>query len=231
MRRADRLFQIVQALRRRKVTTAAQLAARLEVSERTIYRDVLDLTASGVPIEGEAGVGYRLGKDFELPPVMLSVSEVEALMLGARMVTAFADKDLSRAAESLVDKVRAILPPRERERMDSTALHSLSFSVKEEDRIRFGEVRRAVDERRKLEFAYRDRQGEASRRLVRPLGLYFWGNAWTTAAWCELRQSFRNFRVDRMAELVVREETFVIAPPITLEDFVAAMQDVERPRR
>lgn len=146
------------------------------------------------------------------------------------MVATFADPGLAQAALSLVDKVRAVLPPKERERLDATALHSLSFRVKAEDRERFGHVRRAVDERRKLELAYVDQQGGSSRRTIRPLGLYFWGDAWTAAAWCELRQGFRNFRVDRMEGLVVMDERFELKPPITLEDFVAAMQDEERRR-
>lgn len=231
MRRADRLFQLVQALRRQQVTTAAQLARRLEVSERTVYRDIQDLSASGVPIEGEAGVGYRLGRDFELPPVMLTVAEVEALVLGARMVGAFADPALARAAASLVDKVRAVLPPKERERVDATALYSPTFHVTDAERARFGEVRAAVDGHAKLRFGYRDERGQVTERVVRPLGLYFWGNAWTVGAWCELREGHRSFRLDRMEALTVLDERFALTPPVTLADFLAAIEANERRAR
>lgn len=223
MRRADRLFQIVSLLRRRRFVTAAWLAQRLEVSERTIYRDVRDLTGSGVPIEGEAGVGYRLGKDFDLPPMMFNVDEIEALVLGARMVETWADDDLRRAARSVLDKTEAVLPPKLRSRVRDTALFARSFRVGEDARAVLGPVRRAVNERRKLALRYRDADGEHSARVVRPLGLYFWGTTWSLGAWCELRADFRNFRLDRIDTLDILDEPFELAPPVTLDDYVAAM--------
>src|SRR5437899_1479879 len=111
MRRADRLFQIVQRLRRRGVTTAAQLAQALEVSERTVYRDVRDLQLSGVPILGEAGVGYALPRGFDLPPLMFTEEELEALVVGARMVQAWGDQKLARAAEDALSKIETVVPP------------------------------------------------------------------------------------------------------------------------
>lgn len=230
MRRADRLFQIVSLLRRRRFVTAAGLAERLEVSERTIYRDVRDLIGSGVPIEGEAGVGYRLGKDFELPPMMFNVEEIQALVLGARMVETWGDDDLRQAARSVLDKTEAVLPPKQRPRIRDTALFSLSFRVPEEVRTRLGPIRRAVHERRKLELRYVDGEGQASARRVRPLGLYFWGTTWTLGAWCELREDFRNFRLDRVEALELLDDRFEHEPPVTLEDYVAAMSgDDESP--
>ena len=144
MRRADRLFQIVQLLRRRHLTTASQLAERLEVSERTVYRDVRDLSRSGVPVLGEAGVGYRLGRDFEIPPMMFSVDEIQALVLGARMVESWGDEGLRSAARAVLTKVEAVLPPSKRHRLNDTALFSLSFRLSTEVRANVGTLRCAV---------------------------------------------------------------------------------------
>jgi predicted DNA-binding transcriptional regulator YafY len=225
MRRADRLFQIVQQLRHERLVTAAKLARHLEVSERTIYRDIADLIGAGVPIEGEAGVGYRVGKGFELPPLMFDHAEVQALVLGARMVEGWADEDLRRAARSVLAKVEAVLPSSRRKMVQDTALYALSFHVPEEARERLGPLRRAIDERHKVSFDYEDRQGRSSGRVVRPLGLFFWGATWTLGAYCELRQDHRSFRLDRIVNLAVTEDAFEHVSPVTLEDFVAAQRD------
>lgn len=224
MRRADRLFHIVQVLRRRRTTTAAQLADELEVSERTVYRDVRDLVANGVPIEGEAGVGYRLGRGFELPPLAFGREEVDALVLGMRMVAQWGDRDLGRSAKSILAKVDAVMPEAERARLASTALFALSFRVEDEVRRVLRSCRRAVDERRTLAFAYRDRGGAATRRTVRPLGLFFWGQSWTLGAYCELRAGFRNFRLDRMQAVRLGRDRFELRSPVTLEDYLAEMR-------
>jgi len=223
MRRADRLFQIVQILQHRRVTTAARIAERLQVSERTVYRDIRDLSLSGVPIQGEAGVGYRLGKDFELPPLMFTVNEIQALVLGARMVESWADEELQHAAQSVLEKVEAALPERERGRIHSTALFSLSFRVPDQLRQRLGALRGCIDGHHRVSMRYEDRAGQTTRRTVRPLGLYFWGSTWSLGAWCELREDFRNFRLDRIATLRPLESTFVLEPPVTLRDYVRAM--------
>jgi predicted DNA-binding transcriptional regulator YafY len=224
MRRADRLFQIIQMLRHRRLTTAAQLAERLEVSERTIYRDMSDLSRSGVPVEGEAGVGYRLGKDFDLPPLMFDANEIQALVLGARMVEGWADDELRKAAASALEKVEAALPEPRRARLRETALFALAFRVPEDAREHLGLVRRAVELRRVVEVDYVDPTGRATTRRVRPLGLYFWGSTWTLGAWCELRENFRNFRVDRIARAELLDEVFELRNPVTLEAYVEAMQ-------
>jgi predicted DNA-binding transcriptional regulator YafY len=227
MRRADRLFQIVSLLRRRRFVTAAWLGERLEVSERTIYRDISDLARSGVPIEGAAGVGYRLGKDFELPPLMFNVEEIQALVLGARMVESWADDDLRMAARSVLDKVEAVLPPGSRAHLHETALFCLSLRMPDATRLLLGQLRRGIETRRKLALSYRDAGDRLSERVVRPLALYFWGPTWTLGAWCELRTDFRNFRVDRIDGLTLADETFELQPPVTLEDFIRAMQSEE----
>lgn len=223
MRRADRLFQIVQILQHRRLTTAAHIARRLEVSERTIYRDIRDLSRSGVPIEGEAGVGYRLGKEFELPPLMFSLEEIDALVLGARMVESWGDASLHRAAQSALEKITAALPAKERGRVQATALFSLSFHVPEAMLRHLGPLRHCIDERRKVELAYRDHEGQATDRVVRPLGLFFWGSRWTLGAWCELRTDYRNFRLDRIETARALDTTFALESPITLEDYARAM--------
>jgi predicted DNA-binding transcriptional regulator YafY len=219
MRRADRLFKIVQRLRRRGVTTAAQLAEALEVSERTVYRDVRDLTLSGVPIRGEAGVGYALPTDFDLPPLMFDADEIEALVLGSRLVSSWADKDLARAAESVLAKVEAVLPERLRGRIADSALFALNFHKREEQGDALSVLRTAIRAQRKVSFSYRDGKQEASERIVRPLGLFYWGGVWTLGAWCELRVDFRNFRLDRMAKPEMLAATFVPEPGRGLQDF------------
>ena len=199
MRRADRLFRLVQVLRARRFATARSLAAALEVSERTVYRDVRDLSLSGVPIEGEAGVGYALRRDFDLPPLMFDYDEIEALTAGARMVQAWSSPTLARAAQAALDKIAAALPAEKRIAMERTRLYAPSFHVDRELGKVLDTMREAIVGRRRLSFDYRDKDGVGSERSVRPLGLYFWGERWTLAAWCETRADFRNFRLDRVA--------------------------------
>jgi predicted DNA-binding transcriptional regulator YafY len=225
MRRADRLFQIIQVLRRRHVTTAARLAEELEVSERTIYRDVRDLIGSGVPIEGEAGVGYMLRRGFDLPPLMFSRSEIEAMVLGARFVTSWADPGLARAAEDALARVEAVLPDALKQRLNATPLFAPGFHIHPEIMRELASIRTAIDERRKLRLGYTRKDGEASDRVVRPLGLFFWGITWSMVGWCELRDDFRSFRLDRMRELQVLRETFRDEPGRTIEDFQRLMRE------
>jgi predicted DNA-binding transcriptional regulator YafY len=226
VRRADRLFRLVQRLRRRggEVTTAAQLAESLEVSERTVYRDVRDLILSGVPIRGEAGVGYALGKEFDLPPLMFDEDEIEALVLGSRIVSSWADAALAGAAQSVLSKVEAVLPERLRGRIAATATFALNFRGRRQGTGQLSLLRTAIRTRRKVALGYRDGKQAESRRHVRPLGLFYWSNAWSLGAWCELRQDFRNFRLDRIAAIELTEEAFAPEPGRTLEDFFAAMR-------
>ncbi|AUX45531.1 DeoR family transcriptional regulator [Sorangium cellulosum] len=219
MRRADRLFQIVQQLRRRRVTTAARLAEELEVSERTIYRDIRDLIASGVPIEGEAGVGYALPRGFDLPPLMFQDDEIEALVLGARMVASWSDPSLVRAAERALARIEAALPERLRPKVAESALFAPSFHVPEGATAHLAALRAAVSERRKLRFGYTRADGARSTRTVHPLGLFFWGTGWSLAAWCELRAEFRGFRLDRIHDLETLDARFEETPGQTLRDF------------
>ncbi|HZR30154.1 MAG TPA: YafY family protein [Terriglobales bacterium] len=228
MRRADRLFQIVQHLRGRRLTTAAQLAGWLLVSERTIYRDMQDLSLSGVPIEGEAGVGYRLGKGFDLPPIMFTLDEVEALVTGARMVEAWGGPSMAHHARSAIAKITSALPHSRREEVERTRLFAPSFHVRAEVAAGLETIRQAILGQQKIEMQYLDSAQRPSRRVVHPLGVYFWGSSWTLAAWCESRQDFRNFRLDRMQALEMLKEQFQNAPGRQLEDFLRKMQDSQQ---
>jgi predicted DNA-binding transcriptional regulator YafY len=224
MRRADRLFQIVQHLRGRRLTTARQLADKLAVSERTVYRDIRDLTLSGVPIEGEAGVGYILHRGFDIPPLMFDRDEIEALVLGARMVQAWGGVQLAASAREALVKIEAALPADLKREIDRSRLFALDLKVGAELQAALDPLRQAINEQRKLTCAYQRENGDASRRVLQPLGLYFWGAIWTLAAWCELRQDFRNFRVDRMSEIRLLEENFATLPGRTLQDFLRKMR-------
>lgn len=219
MRRADRLFQVIQLLRRRNVATAAWLARELEVSERTVYRDIRDLMHSGVPIEGEAGVGYILRRGFDLPPLMFSEAEIEAMVLGARVVTSWGDAGLAKAAAEALARVEAVLPDRLKARLTGTPLYAPGFHVPPQVVAALSEIRAAIDSRRKVRISYTDGDGAETARTLRPLGLFFWGNGWSLTAWCELRDDFRNFRLERIVTLATLAERFTDEPGRTIADY------------
>lgn len=220
MRRADRLFELVQLIRGRRLSTAAFLAERLEVSLRTVYRDVADLMAQGVPIEGEAGVGYRLGTGYDLPPLMFSTDEAKALVAAVRLARPRLDGELARAADGALSKIIAVLPAAARAAAESLPIYAPSWGDTDPVRQRLERLRGAIEMRRKILMAYRDEQGRDSRRTIRPLGCFFWGAVWTLGAWCEHRHDFRSFRVDRIAELQMLDEPFRDEPGKTLTDMM-----------
>lgn len=220
MRRADRLFQIIQFLRTRRVTTASWLAERLEVSERTIYRDVKDLILSGVNIEGEAGIGYVVRPGFDLPPLMFSEEEIKALTLGARIVESWADPSLATAAQSALSKIETVLPDNLKDNPENTTLFAPMTQIRPEIALKMAEVRAATDSKRKLQIRYTDAKYQLSERIIWPLGLFFWGAVWTIGAWCELRQAFRVFRLDRIQELTLIEVNYPIEKGKTLQDLI-----------
>ncbi len=219
MRRADRLFQIVQILRRDRLSTAAKLAGELGISTRTLYRDVADLQASGVPIEGEAGAGYRLPRHFDLPPLMFTVDEAEALFLGLRIASAWADPALAAAAATARRKLESGLTEGLKRALRGSVLEAPGFHVPEALKAPLGDLRRAVRERLRLKVDYEDKEGRASSRVLRPLGLHFWGGTWTLAAWCETRGDFRTFRVDRLKTWII-EGAFPVEPGRELVDYL-----------
>jgi predicted DNA-binding transcriptional regulator YafY len=237
VRRADRLFEIIQFMRRKELVRARDLSEALEVSERTIYRDIQDLVASGVPIEGEAGVGYVLKAGFDLPPLMFKEQEIEALVLGARIVESWADAELSAAASDVIAKVEAVIPERLRGYMANTALLAPAHHYMEPVTFNMAELRRAVRSHLKVHFNYRNAIAEDSQRTVRPLCIAYFGPVWLLSAWCELRQDFRTFRLDRIENFEVRTDRFPPEPGKTLHDFLkrdqtwtrrsGAVQDVE----
>jgi predicted DNA-binding transcriptional regulator YafY len=220
MRRADRLFEIIQLLRRQKLVRACDLAEKLEVSERTVYRDMRDLMASRVPIEGEAGVGYALRQGFDLPPLMFDESEIEALVLGARIIESWTDAKLADAAGNVIAKVEAVIPERLRQHMAETALLAPTGHFAHPISIDPSALRLALRRRLKVYFHYQDGEERASTRTVRPLALSFYGPAWLLVSWCELRQDFRSFRLDRMAGLEVLDERFRPERGKTIQDFL-----------
>lgn len=220
MRRADRLFQTIQLLRLRRVVTAKALAKELGVSERTVYRDIRDLVISGVPIEGEAGVGYLLRHGFDLPPLMFTEPEVEALVLGIRVVSSWGDESLGRAARDALGRVEAALPDRLRARLDATRMYVPAFQVSPATVARLGDLRAAIEAHRKVDFEYAAEDGGITSRTIRPVGLFFWGSAWTVAGWCELRDDFRSFRLDRILDATITAQTFEEEPGRTLADFI-----------
>ena len=224
MRRADRLFALVQRIRSRRLSTAAQLAQALEVSLRTVYRDIADLQASGVPIEGQAGVGYRMGAGYTLPPLMFNADEAQALVAAVRMAQPRMDAAMAADAEAALGRILAVLPPAARAAADSLALFAPDAGLPDDQRQRLLQLRQAVLGRQRLQLRYADGQGQPSTRVVWPLGCFFWGQVWTLAAWCELRQDFRSFRIDRMAEVRVLPGPFPQQPGRTLADLLRAVR-------
>ena len=208
MRRADRLFEIIQRLRRRGVVTAHVLAEHFQVSERTIYRDIQDLIASQVPIEGAAGVGYSLRKGYDLPPLMFSESELQALVFGARMVQNWSDEELGRVADAALAKIESVLPTHLQRLVEDRSLWAPSDVRRLPVGFDVGRLRDAIRTRRKIRFRYLDEKGAETRRKVRPLTLWFYPPTWLAGSWCELRDDFRFFRLDRMHDVEFLGEVF-----------------------
>jgi predicted DNA-binding transcriptional regulator YafY len=234
MRRADRLFRIVRILRGSRLQTARTIAQKLEVSERTIYRDVRDLQLSGMPIEGEAGVGYTLRRDLDLPPLMFTRDELTALVLGARLVRAWGGAASMAAADQALQRIEGVLPAELRERIDAILMYAPGSRMPQILRERLDLLHEACLDRRVLAFGYTREDGAGSRREVRPLALYFWSGVWTLATWCELRKDFRMFRIDRMQEVEVLAREFVQKKGQRLEDYlrqVAKERPEEFPKR
>jgi predicted DNA-binding transcriptional regulator YafY len=209
MRRADRLFDILQALRvATRPMTAAAIAERLEVTVRTVYRDIATLQARRIPIEGAAGIGYVLRRGFELPPLMFTDDEIDAIAVGARLVRRLRDPGLERAAASVLAKVATVLPESVRSGVAAAPFFVSDGSAEAPAGIDLAALRQAIRDTRKLRIAYRDAEARETERIVWPVAMAYYVDVTLLGAWCELREDFRNFRVERITASSVLEERF-----------------------
>lgn len=222
IRRSDRLFDLIQILRDGALHTAKELAEQVEVSERTIWRDMATLKASGVPVEGERGVGYMITAPITLPPMNLTMGELEALHLAVAILGEASDPDLAQSAKTLAAKIDAVLP-------ENTgppnagwgmAVHPYAFADARAGFRHMPLLREAVRQKKVLRITYLSLSGETSTRLVHPLQLDFWGRVWTMGAWCDTRHDFRVFRVDRIESVIDTGAQFRDVPGQTLADFL-----------
>lgn len=224
MRRADRLFRITEYLKaRRGVVKAQELSNVLEVSLRTIYRDIADLSASGVPIIGEAGVGYIMDRDHVIRPLMFDLHEVEALMLGAQMVHSWSDREFGSAALSALDKIKNVIPHSLLDSMNETALFALPSANKIELNVNFSSIRKSIRHRNYIEFEYTSLGNEVSQRKIRPLAMAFFAPVWVLLGWCETRQDFRNFRMDRIDHINLSQDRFQHEKGKRFKDYEATL--------
>lgn len=203
-----------------RVRTGSYLAEKLEVSTRTVYRDINDLVGSGIPIDGEAGVGFLLRDDYRLPPLMFTADELKALALGAQMVTAWSDHELASTTRTAMRKIASILPENLKKEIQLQAIQVPGFQMKKDVSRKLAIVRRAVDNQEKLQIQYTAIDGNTTERTIRPLILYFWGKTWTLGAWCELREGFRSFRVDRIDEVANLGDGFEATADCSLEAYM-----------
>jgi predicted DNA-binding transcriptional regulator YafY len=209
MRRADRLFDIIQRLRTAgRPMTAAALAEDLEVTARTVYRDVATLQARRVPIEGAPGIGYVLRRGFDLPPLMFTTEEIEAIAVGARLVSRTGDPALQDAAERVLSKVTVVLPEALRAQLVSAPVFVSSSGAPVAESVDLSAVRQAIRDERKLHIAYVDEKGVQTQRIIWPIAVAYYVQATLIGAWCELRQDYRHFRADRVASLSVLDERY-----------------------
>lgn len=227
MRRTDRLFDLIQILRDGRLHRAREMADRLEVSVRTIWRDMATLMASGLPVEGERGVGYILRAPITLPPMILTGAELEALRLGVRLVAEGADPGLARAARMLATKIASVTPaPPEG---DEDALFVFTGQETKRAAAHLPTIRKAIRGKERLTITYIDHDGRETHRDIRPLQLEFWGRVWTLAAWCEARADFRTFRLDRIVALDETGECWPEEPGRSLADYRATRPETPAP--
>ena len=221
MRRADRLLRIIQILRRHRRPVRGQLIAEeLEISLRTAYRDIADLITDGVPIRGEAGVGYVLGEGYDLPPLMFSADELESVMLGLRWVMRRGDPDLARAAQDSVAKIGAVLPEQMRPYLfDSPLITPPNFFLRK-DHVDVAALRLAIRNQNKVHISYGDEQEAKTTRTIWPIAVSYHDAQRLIIAWCELRDDFRTFRTDRMLEASVLPEKYRERRKVLLKRFI-----------
>jgi len=232
MRRADRLFQIIQILRRSpRPVTAAEIARELEVSVRTVYRDVADLVGQRVPILGEAGLGYVLGGTFDMPPLMLTPDEIEAAVLGAQWVAGRGEPVLAKAARDLIAKITAVVPERLRPLIADPSIGTPPTLAQAVDGIDVARARAWIREGRKIRIHYRDARGDPSQRVIWPVIVGFFDQARMVAGWCELRGAFRHFRTDRITGADFLEERHGLRPAVLRARWKRGLSDREEATR
>lgn len=229
MRRSDRLFDLIQILRDGRLHRGEDIARTLGVSLRTVYRDMDTLVASGIPVEGERGLGYMMTAPITLPPLNLTLPELEALHLGLAVVSKAADPEMQKAATSLAAKVDAVLPEDRAAPANGWGFAVYPFAEAARGFVHMAPIRAAIRSRRKIEIGYTDPDGSITTRTVRPLQMEYWGRVWTLTAWCERDEDFRVFRVDRIATLDIGFDTFEEESGKRLSDYLATLDVREGP--
>jgi predicted DNA-binding transcriptional regulator YafY len=226
LRRADRLFDILRILRAaRQPVTAASIADELEVTVRSVYRDIATMQARRIPIEGAAGVGYVLHRGFELPPLMFTEDEAEAIAVGVKMLARTGDPGLQKAAESVLSKVTLVVPDPLREYLNTAPVYvSKSGAPVPALRDLPTTIRHAIRDGRKMRIAYQDENGRETLRVIQPFAVAYYVEATLVCAWCELRNDIRHFRTDRVVSADVLDEAFAIPEPV-IAAWLAERQD------
>ena len=230
MRKASRLFEIIQILRlARRPITAAHIAEKLEVVPRSIYRDIAELQSMRVPIEGGRGIGYILRSGFNLPPLMFSVEEMEAIVLALALLDRTGDTELKHAAKRVNDKIASAVPLPLRQTLEANALHAWGTAASLPEGVDLASIRRAIRDEQKTEIQYCDQSGRITRRKIWPLALIYYSEAVNIVAWCELRQALRNFRADRVQQSLFVEEFFLGSGDRLRQDWVAGWKLTTEP--
>jgi len=223
MKRSDRLIDLIQILRDGRMHRGCDLAKKLGVSLRTIYRDMDTLIASRIPVEGERGLGYMMTAPITLPPLNLSLNELEALHLGLAVVAKASDEDMQQAAASIAAKIDAVLPEDRAAPAADWGFAVYPFEEAARGFVHMAPLRAAIRSRRKVDITYSDLEDKKSHRRIRPLQMEYWGRIWTLTAWCEHSKDFRVFRVDRIDTLDVSFDSFEEEPGRTLADYLATL--------
>jgi len=223
MRKADKLFQLINLVRTKQPITAREIAEELGVSVRSVYRYIDDLSVNNIPIYGTTGIGYRLYEQFELPPLNLTEKELEALVLGVKMVRSWTGDILSESAKSLGNKIEAVLPKRIRDEYSDT-IFTPDIPHNAKNRKVWELLHQAIKDQMPVSFEYQSLSGEKTTRTVYPLGLLDWGGKWTLGSWCTLRKDFRDFRLDRFTEIKMENEKFTKDHEVNLEAYLASIK-------
>lgn len=230
MKKAERLFSLFTLLSsRRTAITAETIAEVLETSIRTVYRDIRSLQIAGVNVEGEPGVGYLLGKQNQLAPLMFTPEEALAVLVGSRMTEAFTDPQLAKAATSAQDKIMAVLPDSTKLQLEKQPYRIPVLSEDDHFRETHTLLRSACEQQLKIEAEYRDLKQQHSTRTLWPLGILGWFGKWTLLCWCELRNDYRNFRFDRFESIAVTEEPFTTTDTCSLAHYLSCMRACYEP--